>query len=349
MTRSVWLLCAVVAAAACAGRQAAPASAAPVTAPDRVLGIVLRQPLNPRAVSDPLCLTGRQLALEDGFYEIVTDDILFSVPDEHQDTAAVLAALDSFTACKAHTRELNAMAIITLSDSVVEHALFYWPDGDGPTYERMLASLTETYGEPYQSAWGVPYWSADSLAIYLNKRGPYGEGTTLDLSDARVCERYERLVHSNNSRDRRHDPCWREPSRLDLGEIFTEPPVALADSDLIVSHVPYGADSADVRRTLGPPASTDSSSWTYSGLRIWFKEGRANSMVLTTPEHTTARGLRVGDRVARAKAVYGTPCIRELWIYCRTVTQEPDGRGMLLVVKDHVITEIRVGAVFALE
>lgn len=317
--------------------------------PDRVFGVVLRQPLDSHAFVGQHCFTGRQLALEDGFYEIVTDDILFSVPEEHQDTTAVLAALDLFTACRVHTHELKATAIITLLDSVVEHALVYWPDGDAPPYERMLAMLTRMYGEPYQSSYGVPYWSADSMAISLNKRSIYGDGTELTLSDARVCERYERLVHRNNSRDQRRGPCWKEPTRLDPGEIFTERPVSLADSDLIVLGVAYGADSAQVRRTLGAPASSDSSFWTYSGLRIRLYAGRVSQMALTTAEHLTARGLRVGDRVARAKALYGTPCMRELWIYCRTVPPGPDGRGMTLEVKDHIITEIRVGAAFTLE
>ena len=65
----------------------------------------------------------------------------------------------------------------------------------------------------------------------------------------------------------------------------------------------------------------------------------------TFPGVFTARGLRVGDHIARAKALYGTPCIREIWVYCRRSGQ--DGQGMLLQVKDRVITEIRVGVVLA--
>jgi hypothetical protein len=344
MMRRVGFLFALSLVAACPGKHAAPASAALPSAPNRVLGIVLRQPLNPAAVLGQRCFTGRQFALEDGFYDIVTDDILFSVPSEHQDTAAVLAALDSFPACRVRTRELNATAIVTLSDSVVGHALIDWPGGGAPTYESMVRALTQTFGEPFQSAWGVPYWSADSMAIHVNKRGPYGDGTTLTLSDARVCERYERLVHRGDRRP--HEPCWKEPKRLDPAEVFTDPPVALADSDLIVSRLTSGADSALVRRTLGAPAATDSLSWTYAGLRIWFRAGRVTVIEMNTPAHATARGLRVGDQLARAKALYGTPCIRELWIYCRTVTSEAEGRGMLLEVKDHVITTIRVGVVF---
>ncbi len=350
MRRQVCLF-ALVSIAACAGSYAAPRSApAPRRSePDRIFGIVLRQPLNPRAVAGQRCFTARQFALEDGFYSIVADDALFSVPDEHQDTAVVLAALDSFTVCRAHTRELNATAIITMLDSAVGHALISWPGGNAPAYDSMLAMLTQTYGEPFHSSYGVPFWSADSLDIYLTTRSSYDEGTTLTLSDARSCERFERMVHSHNSRDQRREPCWEEPKRLDPGEIFTEDPVALADSDLVLAGVAYGADSAQVRRTLGAPAATDSMSWSYSGLRVWFKAGRVNLMTQTTPEHATARGLRVGDRVARAKALYGTPCMREDWTYCRTVPVGPDGRGMMLEVKDHIITAIRVGTAFVLQ
>jgi hypothetical protein len=177
--------------------------------------------LNPRAVAGQRCFTARQFALEDGFYSIVTDDALFNVPHEHLDTAAVLAALDSFTVCRAHTRERNASAIITLLDSTVADALISWPDGNAPAYDSMLAMLTHTYGEPFQSTDAVPFWSADSMRIYLTTRSSYDEGTTLTLSDARSCERFERMVHSHNSRDQRREPCWKEPRRLDPGEIFT--------------------------------------------------------------------------------------------------------------------------------
>ena len=353
MMRQVLLFFALVSVVACAGRHAAPASvSAPrrsVPDPDRLFGIVLRQPLNPRAVVGQRCFTARQFALEDGFYSIVTDDALFDVPHEHQDTAAVLAALDSFTVCRAHTREVNASAIITLLDSAVADALLSWPGGNAPAYDSMLVRLTQTYGEPFRSSYGVPFWSADSMNIYLTTRSSYDEGTTVTLSDARSCERFERMVHRRNSRDQPREPCWHEPKRLDPGEIFTERPVALADSDLALAGVTYDADSAQVRRTLGVPASTDSISWTYSGLRIWFKAGRVTVLAQTTPEHATARGLRVGDRVARAKALYGTPCMRELWIYCRTVPPGPDGRGMTLDIKDHIIAEIHVGAAFVLQ
>ena len=317
--------------------------------PDRVFGIVLRQPLSPSAVADQRCFTARRFASERGYFSLMADDALFSVPDEHQDTAAVLAALDSFTVCRATTRELGASAIITLSGGVVEHVLLSWPRGNAPTLERMRAQLTRDLGDPLRGPSGDPYWSSDSMAIHVMDRGPYDDGTTLIMSDARVCERFEHMVHSRDSRDQRREPCWKKPKPLTPEDIFTEPPVSLADSDLVVAGVAYDADSGEVRRTLGAPAATDSSSWTYPGLRISFNKGRVHQMALTTSARATARGLRVGDRVGRAKALYGTPCIREIWTYCRTATMEPDPRAMMLDVTDHIITRITVGAIFAPE
>ena len=333
----------------CAGGYPLPAATQTRAAPDSVFGIVLRRPLNPRVLTGKLCFTGRQLALEDGAFDIVTDDILVSAPEEHQDTAAVLASLDQFMVCRGRTRDRGATAIITLLDSVVGHALFYWPEATAPGYDQMLRSVTRVYGEPLQNASAVRYWAADSMSIVVNERSPYGEGPSLDLEDARVCARYEELVHRNNTRDRRSYPCWEKPERLDPGEVFTEPAVSLADSDMSIGGVAYGADSIQVRRMLGAPAATDSLSWTYPGLRIWFKTGRVNSMVLTTPERATVRGLRVGDPVARAKPLYGSPCIREIWAYCRDVKNQDEGQGMMLEVKDHRITEIRVGSIFSVQ
>ena len=304
MNARVWVGMVAMALAACSPKNAeTPPAEAPEpsrSVPDHLFGVVLRHRIDTAAVFAGRCLTGRQFALMDGKYDIVSDDILASATEEHQDTASVLSALDSLTACITRTRELGATAIVTLSDSVVGHVLAFWPNGNGPSYDRMIAMLTTEYGEPYQNSWGVRFWAGDSMSIYVNTRSFFGDGTSVDLTDARLCTRYERLVHQNNTRDHYSYPCWKEPERLDPGEVFTEPPVMLADSDLIVSTVAFRADSAQVRRVFGAPASTDSLSWTYPDLRIWVKGGRVNASVLTTPNYATARGLGVGGRVRRA-------------------------------------------------
>ena len=210
----------------------------------------------------------------------------------------------------------------------------------------MLAILKQTYGDPFQNAYGVRYWSRDdSTKLVINPRSFYNEATSLDLSDSRACERFERLVHREHPATAGH--CWEKPEPTPPDQIFTGSPIALADSDLTVAGIAYGADSSEVRRTLGQPTSVDSVTWSYSGLDVSWRDGRVEQMHLTTPERKTSRGLRVGERVVRATGLYGAPCTPGLYTYCRTVTREADVRGILLRVDSGIITDIHVGAVFA--
>ena len=207
---------------ACAKARTPPAGSAEAPVPDHVFGIALRQPLHADAFVRQRCSSARQFAFRRGSYSIVTDDVLFGTPHEHEDTAAVLAALDSFTVCAVETKELNATAIVTLRDSVVTGAHVFWPDESrAPEYDRVLASLQQTYGEPYRHKSGVRYWSADSMDLTINHRGFYTDGTSLSLGDARGCDRYERLVHrsapapvytdSLGTPDPRSNHCWVRP------------------------------------------------------------------------------------------------------------------------------------------
>ena len=223
----------VLVLAACVGTRtpqpsAPPSGARPTlsagSAPDHVFGVELRRPLDPSAFTRQACVGARDFAYRRGSYSIVTDDVLFGVPHEHQDTLAVLAALDSFTVCVGQTRELNATAVVTLFDSVAGNAHVFWPEGHpAPDYDRLLTMLTEMYGEPRRNERGVRSWSADSMQLYINRRGMYNDGPALDLSDARACERFERLVHrqraapvytdSLGNPDPRSNYCWVEPKQ----------------------------------------------------------------------------------------------------------------------------------------
>lgn len=187
--------------------------------PDQVFGVVLGKLFNPVSFTRQACVSARDFAFRRGVYSVVTDDVLFGVPHEHEDTTAVLAALDSFTVCVGETRELNASAVVTLSDSIVGNAHIFWlVASQAPAFDRMLTMLRETYGEPIQNKYGDGVWSADSLELSLNHRGFYNDGTSLNLSDARVCEHFERLVHRQNAApvyvdslgnlDPRSNHCW---------------------------------------------------------------------------------------------------------------------------------------------
>ena len=126
-------------------------------------------------------------------------------------------------------------------------------------------------------------------------------------------------------------------------------PVALADSDLAVANVSYGADSSEVRRQLGAPATADSTVWQYRGLRVWFKAGKVRQIALDGRRFATRRGLHVGDSVARVVQLYGSSCTAGAFNYCRTVGPDPDKRGILVEVQGGVVAGIRVGAVFDLD
>jgi len=109
-------------------------------------------------------------------------------------------------------------------DSVVGHAHIFWPDeSQTPEYGRMLAMLTRIYGQPLQNDYGVQFWSADSMELTVNHRGFHTDGTSLTLKDARVCERFERLVQrqhaapvyvdSLGNRDPHSNYCWVQPKQ----------------------------------------------------------------------------------------------------------------------------------------
>jgi hypothetical protein len=117
----------------------------------------------------------------------------------------------------------------------------------------------------------------------------------------------------------------------------------------VVGTVAYGADSAAVRRAYGAPLKADSSVWVYSGLRVFFKNSKVHQVELSDPRYQTVRGLRVGDPVERATALYGASCVGGFFFYCRTVGGSPDVRGIGLEVVKGKIKVIRVGAVFDLD
>ena len=130
---------------------------------------------------------------------------------------------------------------------------------------------------------------------------------------------------------------------------LSQRPVALADSDLSVAAVAYGADSSAVRLVLGRPRSRSMGSWRYDGLRVWFKAGKVRQIALTSRRFHTKRGLGVGDPVARATELYGSSCTDGAYQYCRTLGSDPDERGILLTVTKGRVTDIRIGAVFDLD
>jgi len=139
------------------------------------------------------------------------------------------------------TRELNATAVVTLSDSVVGNAHIFWPDeGRAPEYNRLLELVKASYGEPLHNRYGVQFWSADTMDIYINRRSFYNEAPSLNLSDARVCERFERLVHREHPAPASMNPegnhCWVQP---DTGSMAVADSIARASEPPPETRVRY--------------------------------------------------------------------------------------------------------------
>ncbi len=126
---------------------------------------------------------------------------------------------------------------------------------------------------------------------------------------------------------------------------------ALADSDYVVAGVAIDDSQIVVERRLGRPDSLSDSGfeWRYRGLTFSISEGRVEAITLQTPRYQTARGLRVGDSIARARTLYGTACIMVvddgLEVLVRSAAQSGN-RGMRLGVQNERITDILLGRVF---
>jgi hypothetical protein len=133
--------------------------------------------------------------------------------------------------------------------------------------------------------------------------------------------------------------------------LAAQAPPALGDSDLAVGRITHGQDSAQVRRLLGRPISTDSlTGWLYADLRVSFENSRVHQIAIIGRRLATRRGLRIGDPVARAAALYGPPCAKGAYIYCLADEQPgPNELGILLEVEHGRVTGIHLGSVFDLE
>ena len=178
------------------------------------LGVPLRQtPLRIRS-----CESGRAFAYPKSRYDIVSDDILFSVPHEHSDSTAVLAALDSAKACMGHLPAAGALVLTTLVRDSIAQIMITWPDTSRQmTHDSVVSTVTAAYGPPFVNTHGVPIWYGDSTKIVVSRRGPYGKIPHAILSDARACVWFEQLVHRIKPAPRYVSPdansCWVPPER----------------------------------------------------------------------------------------------------------------------------------------
>jgi hypothetical protein len=135
----------------------------------------------------------------------------------------------------------------------------------------------------------------------------------------------------------------------------------LKPADFVVAGIPDNypemfveEDTARIRRILGAPTSVqripafkdDSmTTWEYPGLTIMFGGMARQGITLTTSQIPTARGLRVGDTVARVRQLYGAPreVVEDQWTY-------GDPREHLHVIQvtvhDGKVTSIYIGTLW---
>ena len=128
-------------------------------------------------------------------------------------------------------------------------------------------------------------------------------------------------------------------------------PEPLKAEDLTVLGLPYRAPYALIDSLLGPPDSLRNPDWIYT--RHWLTlsmdlsvgDGQISQLHITGPGPRTARGLRVGDSVERAVALYGTSCFESEYLFC--MDEGPDDqRGIWLMVENGRVIEITVGEVY---
>jgi hypothetical protein len=123
-------------------------------------------------------------------------------------------------------------------------------------------------------------------------------------------------------------------------------PKELADTDLVVATVAYGADSLFVLQALGQPQARQAERWRYNQLIVYLKGGRVEQIHITGPRIVRARGLRVGDPTSRISALYGATCYEGSYTFCRRITDEFEPRGIMVEVNDDHVIRVIVGAVF---
>jgi len=131
--------------------------------------------------------------------------------------------------------------------------------------------------------------------------------------------------------------------------LHAQTPSGRADSDFVVAGIaPYMHRDA-VERILGRPDSVSVGfhpDLYYPGLTVSFADLGVWLMTLRTPRYQTARGLRVGESLARARRLYGSSDVLagEYW-YCGAESALDPDQGIALVVAGARITSIKVGVI----
>jgi hypothetical protein len=135
------------------------------------------------------------------------------------------------------------------------------------------------------------------------------------------------------------------------------PAPPLEPSDFAPSGVPSDADSAELRLSLGEPASvsTDDNpfdpdvpliTWHYPGMEIRFGDGAVPvGFLLEDSTEATVRGLRVGHPASFAVTLYGRPTYRvpPSWTWVDQSDPESYLQIVDVMIEGDVVSRIYLG------
>jgi len=128
-------------------------------------------------------------------------------------------------------------------------------------------------------------------------------------------------------------------------------PPPLTQDDLSVAGIPYRASTALIDSLLGSPDSVHGATWYYKSRSLQLSMNgshgdlRLSQVHLVGPGPSTARGLRVGDSIAKALALYGKSCFEPEYLFCMSDGPD-DQRGIWLMVDSAKVSETTLGEVY---
>jgi hypothetical protein len=126
-----------------------------------------------------------------------------------------------------------------------------------------------------------------------------------------------------------------------------------------VPGIPLGSDTNTIVGTLGQPLKRTTvvndpalgflEEWSYPDMAVsWYGAlDTCSSILLFTPTRATARGIRVGDPVARVRRLYGEPFHRRAHpdsLYLQyELHDRHGGYGLVFLLTQDTVRTIRVG------
>ena len=124
----------------------------------------------------------------------------------------------------------------------------------------------------------------------------------------------------------------------------------VTDADLVIAGLKVGDLAVTAQHILGRPTAISARRLSYPGLLLLLDaRGRCDEFVVTSPSWVTARGLRVGDSVARVYQLYGDWASMQdsTYVLYERSPEDPNrnGLGLMVRLRGGKVTTIQLGAV----